>query len=289
MKSDLEIDLLRAFVVVAENKSFTRAAEQLNCVQSAVSMQIRRLEAAVGARLFDRTRRRVALTSQGEQLLVYAHRMLQLNAEALSSFGKASVQGRVRLGVTDTSMVFLPPVLSRFAASYPLVELEIRCDRSWHSLSALEAGEIELALVTQSCGRSGGAVVRREPLVWAVAQGSAVDRQDPLPLALFGPGCVYREAALAVLDEVGRSWRHAYNSASRDGLDVAVAAGLAVTILPQSALTKDLRKLGPAQDFPALPAIEILLFGKTGQISAPIAALADAVALTLNPESRNAA
>ncbi len=289
MKSDLEIDLLRAFVAVAESKSFTGAAGRLNCVQSAVSMQIKRLEEAVGARLFDRARRRVTLTPQGEQLLRYAHRMLQLNAEALSSFGKVSVQGRVRLGVTDTSMVFLPPVLSRFAQSYPMVELEIRCDRSWQALSALETGEIDLALVTQPCGRSGGTLVRREPLVWAVAQGSAADQQDPLPLALFGPGCIYRETALAALDETGRGWRHAYNSASRDGLDVAVAAGLAVTILPKSTVTKDLRMLGPAQGFPGLPPIEILLYGISGQKSAPVAALADAVSETLDPRARKAA
>ena len=289
MKSDLEIDLLRAFVAVAESKSFTRAAGRLNCVQSAVSMQIKRLEEAVGARLFDRARRRVTLTPQGEKLLRYAHQMLQLNAEALSSFGKVSVQGRVRLGVTDTSMVYLPPVLSRFAQSYPMVELEIRCDRSWQALGALEAGEIDLALVTQPCGRSGGTLVRREPLVWAVALGSAVDRQDPLPLALFGPGCIYREAALAALDESGRGWRHAYNSASRDGLDVAVAAGLAVTVVPKSTLTKDLRILGPVQGFPGLPPIEILLYGVSGQNSAPIAALADATIETLDPKARKAA
>ena len=289
MKSDLEIDLLRAFVAVAESKSFTAAAGRLNCVQSAVSMQIKRLEEAVGARLFDRARRRVTLTPQGEQLLRYAHRMLQLNAEALSSFGRVSVQGRVRLGVTDTSMVYLPPVLSRFAQSYPMVELEIRCNRSWQALGALEAGEIDLALVTQPCGRSGGTLVRREPLVWAVARGSAADQQDPLPLALFGPGCIYRETALTALDETGRSWRHAYNSASRDGLDVAVAAGLAVTILPKSTVTKDLRMLGPAQGFPGLPPIEILLYGLSGQISAPVTALADAVIETLDPKARRAA
>lgn len=282
MSADLEIDLLRTFVAVAETKSFTRAAGRLHRVQSAVSMQIRRLEEIVGTKLFDRTRRAVGLTPDGSVLLRHARHMLQLNEEALADFGKSTVQGRVRFGMTDTSMYFLPPVLARFAESHPLVELEFRSDRSWESLDALEAGEIDIALVTQPCGRNGGRVVRREALVWAAAQGSAADRQEPLPLALFGPGCVYRQAALDALDRLGRRWRHAYNSASRDGRDSAVMAGLAVTVVPESAMTKDLRALDRRQGFPKLPPIEVLLFLATNEPSAPVAALAKAVVDTLS-------
>lgn len=281
MSADLEIDLLRTFVAVAETKSFTRAAGRLHRVQSAVSMQIRRLEEIVGTKLLDRTRRAVGLTPDGSVLLRHARHMLQLNEEALADFGKSTVQGRVRFGMTDTSMYFLPPILARFAESHPLVELEFRSDRSWESLDALEAGEIDIALVTQPCGRNGGRVVRREALVWAAAQGSAADRQDPLPLALFGPGCVYRQAALDALDRLGRRWRHAYNSASRDGRDSAVMAGLAVTVVPESAMTKDLRVLDRRQGFPKLPPIEVLLFLATNEPSAPVAALAKAVIDTL--------
>ena len=190
MKPDLDIDLLRSFVAVAETRHFTRAAERLNCVQSAVSMKIKRLETVVGVRLFDRTRRSVRLTVDGEMLLRHAHRMLRLNDEALADFGRPSAVGRVRLGATDTSMCYLPAILSRFAGSYPLVELEVRCDRSWEALDALDAGEVDLAFVTQPCGRTGGEPVRREPLLWAVGRDSVADEQDPLPLAIFAPGCV---------------------------------------------------------------------------------------------------
>ena len=289
MSADLEIDLLRTFVAVAEAKSFTRAADRLHRVQSAVSMQIRRLEKIVGTRLFHRSRRTVGLTPDGSVLLRHARRMLQFNEEALADFGKSAVQGRVRFGMTDTSMYFLPPVLARFAESHPLVELEFRSDRSWESLAALEAGEIDIALVTQPCGRDGGRVVRKEALVWAAAQGSAADRQDPLPLALFGPGCIYRQAALDALDRLGRSWRHAYNSPSRDGRDSAVMAGLAVTVIPESAMTKDLRALDRRQGFPKLPPIEVLLFLATNEPSAPVAALAKAVVDTLGVKRSAAA
>ena len=194
--ADLDIDLLRAFVTVADTRHFRVAAERLNRTQSAVSLQVKRLEAAIGTRLFERNRRMVRLTPAGEDLRGYAGRMLRLNDETLAAFGMPALRGRVRLGATDTSMCFLPPIPARFAGELPLVEMEIRCDRSWEALDALEAGDLDLALVTQPCGRAGGTLVRREPLVWAVAKGSGADAVDPLPLALFGPGCIYRKAGM---------------------------------------------------------------------------------------------
>lgn len=281
MGADLNIDLLRSFNAVAETRHFTRAAERLNCAQSAVSMQVKRLEAVVGVQLFERSKRIVKLTEQGEAFRRYANRMLCLNDLTLAAFGRNALQGRVRFSATDTSMCFLPGILSRFAQSCPLVELEIRCERSWEALDSLQAGEADLALVTQACGRTGGRVVRREALVWAVARGAAVEELDPLPLAIFGPGCIYRKAALAALDESGRRWRHAYNSESRDGLNVAVAAGLAVTIVPISALTPELRVLGPAEGFPALPEIEILLYEASSEAALPVETLARTIEETL--------
>ncbi|WP_282605194.1 LysR family transcriptional regulator [Pelagibius sp. Alg239-R121] len=284
MKSDLDIDLLRSFVAVAETRHFTRAAESLNCAQSAVSMQVKRLERIVGATLFERSKRMVKLTADGEAFRRYANRMLRLNDQTLAAFGKNTLQGRVRLSATDTSMCFLPRILSRFAQSCPLVELEIRCDRSWESLDALQAGEVDLSLVTQAGGRTGGTLVKREALVWAAARGGSADEVDPLPLAIFGPGCNYREAALKALDACGLRWRHAYNSESRDGLNVAVAAGLAVTIVPVSSLGNDLRVLGADQGFPQLPDIEILLFEATSEPAMPVATLAKVIADTLGDD-----
>ena len=289
MPADLDIDLLRSFAAVAEAKHFTRAAARLNCAQSAVSMQIKRLEDIVGARLFDRTRRAVRLTAEGEVFRAYANRMLRLNDETLAAFGRQSLQGRVRLAATDTSICFLPAVLSRFAQSCPLVELEIGCERSWEALDTLEAGEADLALVTQPCGRRGGEVVCREPLVWACARDSAADRLDPLPLAIFAPGCIYREAILKALDEAGRAWRLAYNSASRDGLEAAVAAGLAVTVVPVGTLGPGLRVPDADEGLPPLPEIEVLLYRAPGEAAAPVATLAEVITETLGRERRSAA
>ncbi len=289
MKRDLDLNLLRSFAAVAETKNFTRAAERLGRVQSAVSMQIKRLEDVVGTKLFHRTRRAVRLTPDGVVLLRHAQRMLRLNDQALADFGRHAASGRVLLGATDTAMCFLPAVLSRFAQSYPLIELEVRCNRSWEALDAYEAGEVDLALVTQPCGHDGGQVVRRESLMWAVSRESVVDELDPVPLAIFAPGCIYREAALKAREDMGRGWRHAYSSPSRGGLDVAVTAGLAVTIVPESALSPGLRVLGPEQGYPALPAIEILLYRSAGAGSASVAMLAEVIVETLDEAWRDVA
>ncbi len=278
MRFDLEIDLLRGFCAVAETRNFTRAAERLGRVQSAVSGQIKRLEDVVGTRLFDRNRRSVKLTPEGALLLGYAHRILRLNDAALAELGQPAMAGRIRLGVTDTSNCYIPGWLARFAAACPRVQLEIRCLRSWEALDALEAGELDLAVVSQPCGRDGGLSVWREPLVWALARGSVVDDEDPLPLAIFAPGCVYRQAALDALDACGRAWRIAYSSPSRDGLRIAVAAGLAVTVAPESTLNATMRRLGPAEGFPALPEIEILLFTAQQASSGPANMLAAVIA-----------
>lgn len=277
MRNPLDMDLLRTFLVVAETLHFTRAAERLGRTQSAVSLQVKRLEENLGARLLRRSNREVRLTPEGEMLLRYARAMLRLQDETLAALGHPSTRGLVRLGVTDNSMCYLEPVLRRFGADHPLVEVEFRCDRSWHSLDALAAGEVDLALVTQDCGRKGGTVARREPLVWAAVKGAAPDRIRPLPLALFGTGCIYRKAAEDALKTAGRGYRHAYSSASRDGLNLAVDAGLAVTIIPEGVMPAHWRRLGPDDGFPALPDFELLLFRSADEV--PPAA--DALAATI--------
>ena len=256
LRSNLDVDLLQAFSEVAHTRSFTQAAERLNRVQSAVSGQIKRLESVTGVRLFDRTRRSVKLTKEGEILLDYAQKILRLNDAALSDLGQTRPSEKVRLAVSDHSACFLPQALVRFAAAMPAVQLEIRCERSW---DALDAGDVDLAFVTQPCGRTDGQVVHREQLIWAAAENSEAPAADPLPLAIFGPGCVYRDAALRALDTCGRAWRIAYNSPSRDGLLIAVRAGLAVTVATESTLESGLAAIDAHHALPVLPEIELSL------------------------------
>lgn len=271
----IDAGLLRTFSVVAETRHFTRAAERLNCVQSAVSMQIRRLENTLQVRLLDRGKRGVTLTPEGEILLRHAHRITRLTDETLTEMGRRGASGRVRVGATDISMCYMSRVLERFHARHPMVDVELRCNRSWEALDALEAGEIDLAFVSQVCGRSGGLEVSQSPLVWACATHSEVDERDPVPLALFGPGCIYRKAAIDALEAVGKAFRLAYESPSRAGLDCAVSAGLAVTTVPMDYLDDSLRIVPAASGgFPELPVLKTYLFGAGSSQSAPVKAFA---------------
>lgn len=277
MTTDLDLDLLRAFVAVAEAQSFTRAARRLGRVQSAVSMQIKRLEDTAGRRLFARSHRGVALTDEGEILLGYARRMLLLNEEALADLGQAAIEGAVRLGVADTAAGFLPGILSRFAQAHPRVQLEVRCDRSWHLLDAVAEGGLDLALVTQTDGRERGRVVRREPLVWAASSAHRAFEERPLPLALFAPGCAYRKAAIRALDASEWPWRIAYSSTSLDGVRAAVRAGIAVAALARSTVEKGMRILGSDAGFPPLPSYEITLHQGAGDSAPCVERLAEAI------------
>ena len=256
----LDLDVLRAFVMVAETRSFTRAAERLNRGQSAVSMQIKRLEDLTGCRILSRTRRRVDLTADGAHLLSYARRLLRLNDEALSSLDRGARTGKVRVGVTDTSMVYVSRILRAFAERCPLVHVEMTCGRSWEALADLDDGKIDLALVTQPCGHEGGRLLWREPLVWVASADAEAEAREPLPLALFAPGCIYRVAVLEMLEARCHDYRLVYSSANSMGLSAAVSAGIAVTVMPASAVGPGLRIVSAEAGLPDLPELDLLLY-----------------------------
>ena len=281
MQPGLDLDLLRTFVEVADLRSFTGAGERLGRVQSAVSMQIRRLEDITQSRLFARTPQSVALTAEGERLLVFARRILSLSDEALAALRDDLPRGPIRFGTTDIAYPFLPRILARFAAAHPQVSMEVMSDRSWKLLSALEKGKLDIALVTQDCGRKGGRVLLSEPMRWVHAPAHPAHLQDPLPLALFAKGCVYRDAALEGLGHAGRPFRIAYSSASLFGVQAAIQAGLAVGVLSKSMITEGLTVLEDADEFPALPPFELSVHLADNERSENARRLADALAADL--------
>ena len=279
---NLEIDLLRAFVEVAYTRNFTRAARRLNRVQSAVSSQIKRLEELTEARLLDRTRRSVKLTREGELLLEYAERMLRLNDAALSDLGFSKFKERIRIGVADCTTQFVTLALARFAQTHPNVQVDIYCDRSRKVVDAFDAHDIDLAVVIQDPAKPNGEEVRREPLVWVAVEGSDVVSRNPLPLAIFEPGCPLHTAAINALDRAGRRWRPAYTSPGRDGLLVAVNAGLAVSIAPARAMERGLLPVAPHYGLPELPDMTIALKVSERMLMTVGATLADVIRETLN-------
>ena len=273
MSAQLDPDLLRTFVAIIDAGGFTAAA-QVHRTQSAVSMQVRRLETLLDRALFQREGRGVQLTPDGEALLGYARRLLKLHDEALAVLARPDLSGLVRLGTPDDYVGrFLPDILVRFARAFPRVQVEVHCEPSVNLRRLLAEDRLDLALITCTPGAETGEVLRREPTVWATAERHLAHEDEPLPLALFQAGCPFRDWALAGLSGLGRPYRIAYTSASISGVLAAVTAGLAVTVLGRSVLPAGVRPLGAAEGFPPLPPASITLH-HDGSVSAVAECLA---------------
>lgn len=259
MAAPLDPDQLRTFLAIAETGSFTRAAEVVAKTQSAVSMQMRRLEERVGKPLFQRSGRMSRLTADGERLLPYARRLMKLQAEALAAFVDDAAAGAVRFGTPDDYASFLPHILGRFAAAHPLADLTVICEPSAVLAAAINAGDVDVAIVTNcsALAREAPLVARREPLVWIASERHAVHEEVPVPLALGSVHCEWRRQAIAALSAVGRPHRVAFSSWNASAISAAVLAGLAVSVLPASAVQRGMRILGREHGFPRLPGCEI--------------------------------
>jgi DNA-binding transcriptional LysR family regulator len=264
----LEFDLLKSFVAIAESGSFTRAAQQVFRSPAAVSMQIRRLEETLGHSLFERKARKVRLTTQGEVLLRYSRRLLKLNEEAVSQFVAPAIEGTVCFGSPDDlGTRVLPMVLAQFARSHPGVSVNVIVSSSVEMARRLDAGEIDMALMTagndgQDPGR--GKVIYSEPLVWAYRQGGLAPEQTPLPLALARQGCCWRKMALDALDKQGRSYRIAYTCDHSAGMEAAMQADLAIAPIPKSQLRAPFIEAEAGHDLPEIGEYQLLFECREG-------------------------
>ncbi len=282
MPNLLDLDQLRTFLAIAETGSFTSAATNVHRTQSAVSMQMRRLEERIGKSLFERDGRKVRLTDDGEQLIAYARRLLRLNDETVAAFDEAELTGNVVLGTPDDyAERFLPEILARFARSNPRVEVTVVCEESVCLAKRVREGRLDLAIVTHCADTEQSEVFRREPLYWIVSKQHGTEICDPLPLSLGVPSCVWRQAATKLLDESGKAHRIVYTSRSSTAIMAAVLAGLAATVVPESGLRPGVKILGTADGFPPLPMCDIGLVRSWHRTSPAIDAIAGHVVSAL--------
>ena len=263
---NLDLDLLRCFVTIAETESFTRAGDRLGRTQSTISLQIKRLEDQIGRTLFLRTPRSLSLTPEGEALLAPARQLLRLNDAALAELLQPDMVGAVRLGVPeDFATAHLPGVLAAFAEAHPRVELEVTCDLTLNLIDKFHAGAFDLALVKREpAAPLAGMRVWREPLVWVARDRGAVLGRSPLPLIVSPEPCVYRKRAVDALNAHGKPWRIAYVSTSLAGSLSAVEAGLGLTVLPREMVPPRLTAISEDADLPALYDTEIALIEVAG-------------------------
>ncbi|MDY7114909.1 LysR substrate-binding domain-containing protein [Halomonas sp. SSL-5] len=280
----LDLSLLRTLVAVDDTGSVTAAARRLAYTQSTVSMQLSRLETALGVSLHERQGRRIRFTAEGERLLGHARRLLALNDEALADMRARRVTGELNLGIPEDYAPLLTAVFSWFHQLYPDVGLQVTCGTSTDLVERVRADELDLALVTRQRRSPGGEVIRREPLAWAVGLERQPPLSDPLPLALYSPGAdLFREVAEGALAAAGRDWRVAYTSQSMAGLAPLVQAGLAIVVVTRSMLGPQLRALDESSGLPALPAVELALHRAARRPTEPARRLAELIREALAP------
>jgi len=259
----LDPELLRAFVLIAEGHSFTQAAIHVGRTQSAVSMQVKRLEELLGQKVLSRGKGgAVELTPHGRYLMSRARQILMLNDEVLTTFRAPQITGLVRLGTPDDyALSHVPGILRRFAESHPAVQVDVLCASSDHLVQKLKADELDLTLVSEGNEPRHwpSMPLWRGPLTWVTSTRYAPHRQDPLPLALAHEQCSWRAAAVEALEKAGRHYRVAYMSGTQAGTHAAVLAGLAVTVCAITVLPEGLRQMRPDEGLPKLPAFGILM------------------------------
>jgi len=283
MVAPLDIDQLQTFVAIVDNGSFTRAAEQVFKTQSAVSMQMRRLEDRIGKQLFTKDGRGVRLTDEGDKLLNYARRIIRLNNEAIAAFDDNRLEGSIRIGTPDDyADRYMPDIINRFAKSHPNVELYIVCEDSNDLVERLKQGELDMALVTHNPRTRDSEVVRTEPLCWVASANHALPVDRPVPLAVGRRDCRWRQLAIAALEGVDRDYRVLFTSWSATVVASAVLAGMAISILPESALRNGMRVLSQADGFPPLPPVQIGLMKRPGASASLTTALSNHIIASLD-------
>lgn len=280
---NIPTELLRTYVTAVDMGSFTRAGEIVGRTQSAVSLQIRRLEEILDAQLFVRGTHRMRLTDQGAILIEYAKRMLALNDEAVSCLLRPKVAGCVRLGAPhEYTASLLPVILGKFAQSHPSVMLEVTCDLSKNLLARMEKDEFDLVIALHDDPDDpGGAKILTEPLVWVTSPDHARHEQRPLPLVVAPQPCIYRNRVLQTLNRLELPWRIAYTSSSYSGITAAVSAGLGVTVLAGSTVPEGVRTLGERDGFPEMGHLDVRLHTAPEHNTEAVRHLADYIAKSL--------
>ena len=282
MSQTIDIDLLRSFCAVAQTGTLGAAAQRVGRTQSALSMQMQRLEDATHQPLLHRTGRGVRLTRQGERLLAHAQRILTSHDEALADLAGTGLSGSLCLGCPDDyAAAFLPHLLRGFARLHPLAQVEVVCATSARLREHLTTRAIDMALVSVPVegapSTRNAPLLRHEPLVWVGSSDMLPAEHDPLPLALSHPDTLDHQAARAGLEALDRRYRLAYASGSLTGLLAVVRSGAAVAVLTRCAVPDDLQVLAPAQGLPALPELGITLAFARGRPSPLAKALAQHV------------
>lgn len=260
MPRNLDLTALRSFATVADAGGVTRAAGLLHLTQSAVSMQLKRLEENLGRPLLDRSGRGVSLTADGEQLLGYARRILRLNDEVYARLTDQAYEGEVVLGVpSDVVYPAIPMVLRQFHAAYPRMRVQLISSYTSRLKSMFGRGQCDVILTTEEQKDAGGETLTALPLVWVGAPGGQAWRQRPLRLA-FEHNCIFRKEVQEALDEVGIPWEMGVESDSTRTIEASLSADLAVHAVIEGTVRRDLEVVDHGGALPDLSVTQVNMY-----------------------------
>lgn len=260
MARTLDLVALRSFVAVVDSGGVTRAAGLLNLTQSAVSMQLKRLEEALDLGLFARAARKLTLTPEGEQLLGFARRMLALNDEALARLTSASFEGEIRLGVPhDIVYPAIPGILKRLAGQFPRVRVNLVSSFTILLKEGFQRGELDVILTTEETPGAEAERMGVRPLVWVGAEEGLVWQKRPLRIG-FKDTCIFRRKAVAALDAAGILWEMAVDGESEQAIEATVAADLAVSARLTNAMPQGMAPIDAKGALPDLGSQVICLY-----------------------------
>ena len=255
------LDWLETFLAIADSGNLTRAGARIGRSQSAVSLQLRRLEEALGAELFERDTRHVVLTAAGERLLPLARRTLE-SADAAAVAVEPRPRRTVRVGIPEEyADRLLPEVLDVAAREDPALVFEVECAASAELEQRVRRRRLDLAIALAEEIEGEGRPVCSDPVQWLEAPGQRLSRRRPLPVALFDQACSWRHKALAALDAAGLDYRVVFTSASVAGVRAGIRAGYAVGALARSTAGSMLQPVEAADGPPVLPPAQLVLLG----------------------------
>jgi DNA-binding transcriptional LysR family regulator len=270
-----DLGTLRSFVTIAEAGSMTRAAARLFLTQSAISMQIKRLENSLGFSVFERSPQGMVTTTEGEQLLGFAHQMLALNDEAVGRLTSPDYEGVVRFGVPgDIVYPQIPRVLKEFSRDFPRVQIQFTTLGTFNLLREFDDGKHDIVLTTEQTPRDGGEIIVTHPLVWIGAEDGHAWKKRPLPLG-FARHCAFRAGVVGALDAAGIAWLDQVHSERESAIDAMVAADFCVSARLRMSSIPDARAIDHGGQLPELPDYSIALYCGEKRANPIVQTLAD--------------
>ena len=263
----LDVDAVRAFALVAELQSFTRAAQATGTTQSAVSLKLKRLEDRLATRLVERTPRSVRLTASGANFLERARDLLAAHDRALA--GLQPTERRLTIGISDhVAGPALANLIARVSAFDPSLRLDVRIDFSHALLEKFDAGDLDAVILRREGSRRGGELLLEDEFRWFAGANFRHKPGEKLRLAMLASPCGVRAHAIRSLDKAKVNWIEAFTGGGVTAVVAAVTCGLAIAPLARRLAPPGVLDIGPTLSLPALGRSKVVLYSRLSDVHA---------------------